>query len=232
MSYEPSPRTASLVERVGAVEADLDVEVVHLGQALRLGGVDERAVRGELHADAEADRVLEQLEEVAADHRFAAADVDVEHLQGLQLVEHGLGFVGGQLARVAAPRRRQAVDALEVAGVRELPGETDGGVEAALQLLDQCRRIATHTNISESLREDSARSNDGQRASSMSHARRVSASGVVTVERLHDAYDVRVFEEDQLAIAVVVRKRTERLRSQRDLGVQGEVTVEHGVGRQ
>ena len=78
-----------------------------------------------------------QLEEVAADHRLAAADVDVEDLQVVQLVEHRLGLGGGQLARVAPARRRQAVHALQVAGVGQLPREADRRVEPALQLLNQ-----------------------------------------------------------------------------------------------
>ena len=122
---------------VDAVEADLDVEVVHGGQAAGLLGVDEGAVGGELHADAVADGVLDELEEVAAHHRLAAADVDVEDLQVAQLVEHPLGLGRGQLARVALARRRQAVHALQVARVGELPGEADGGVEPGLQLGDE-----------------------------------------------------------------------------------------------
>ena len=38
-----------------------------------------------------------------ADHRLPAADVDVEDLQGAELVEHRLRFAGRQLAGVAAP---------------------------------------------------------------------------------------------------------------------------------
>jgi hypothetical protein len=124
---------------IGAVETDLDVEVVHRCEPPRLLGVDERTVRRELHSDTAADRVLEQLEEVATDHRLAATDVDVEHLEVVQLVEHGLRLVGRQFARVTSTGRRQAVHALEVAGVGEFPRETDRGVEAALQLLNQVR---------------------------------------------------------------------------------------------
>jgi hypothetical protein len=83
---------------VHTVEADLDVEVVHRGQAAGLLGVDERTVGGELDADVAGHRVLDELEEVAAHHRLAAADVDVEDLQLAQLVEHPLGLGGGQLA--------------------------------------------------------------------------------------------------------------------------------------
>ena len=88
---------------VGAIETDLDVEIVHLGEALGFGCVDERTVRGELHTDAAADRILQQLEEVAPDHRLAAADIDVEDLEVVQLVEYRLGLVGRELARVALP---------------------------------------------------------------------------------------------------------------------------------
>src|SRR6056297_3351183 len=173
---------------VGSVEADLDVEVVHGRQPAGLLGVDERTVGGELDADAALDRVLEELEEVTPDHRFAPADVDVEHLEVVQFVEHGLGLVGGELARVAASRRRQAVDALEVAGVGEFPREADRGIETALELFDQvggpaAHRTAPTRSISDSVSDCSARSNDGQRRSSMSQARNVSARVAVPSRR-------------------------------------------------
>ena len=97
--------TAHRVIRRGidAVEADLHVEVVHRRQAVGGGGVEERAVGRELDADPVADGVVDELEEVAPDHRLAAADVDVEHLQPLQLVEHALGLGGRQLAGIAPP---------------------------------------------------------------------------------------------------------------------------------
>ncbi len=66
---------------VGAVDRDLDVEVVHRSQSSGRGSVDERAVGGELHPDAALDAVLDELEEVGAQHGLAAADVHVEHLQ-------------------------------------------------------------------------------------------------------------------------------------------------------
>ena len=123
--------------RVDPVEADLDVQVVHRREPTSLVGIDERAVRGELHADPDADRVLDELEEVAPHHRLAAADVDVEHLQVAQLVEHALGFGGGELSRVALPGGRQAVDALQVARIRELPRQADRGIEPCLELADE-----------------------------------------------------------------------------------------------
>ena len=42
----------------------------------------------------------------------------------------------------------------------------------------------------------------------------------------HDMHDVWMLEEDQTAIAVVVRKRTERFGTNSDLGVQFETGVE------
>ena len=66
---------------IDSVNADLDVEVFHRGQAAGVGGIDVGAVGGELHADAVADGVLDELEEVAAHHRLTPADVDVEDLQ-------------------------------------------------------------------------------------------------------------------------------------------------------
>src|SRR5690606_32917517 len=50
-----------------------------------------------------------------------------------------LALLGGQLARVALTRRRQAVHTGQIAGVGELPGQADRRVEALLELLDQPR---------------------------------------------------------------------------------------------
>ena len=135
-------RAAHVVVDLGgrAVERDLHVDVVAAaGEARNAGplGVMPDAVGGELHADLVVDGVLQQVPEVRADRRLAAADVDVEDLHPLQLVDHRLALLGGQLARVAAAARRQAVRALEVAGVGELPGQADRRVEAELELLDQ-----------------------------------------------------------------------------------------------
>ena len=137
VAYEPSPRTASLVGGIGAVEADLDVEIVHRCQPARLVGIDERSVGRELDADPLRDRVLDEFEEVASDHRLAAADVDVEHLQVMQFVEHRFGLDRGEFAGIATARRRQAVHTLEVAGVGEFPREADRSVEPALQLVNE-----------------------------------------------------------------------------------------------
>ncbi len=166
-------------------------------------------------------------EEIAPDHRLTATDVDVEHLQVVELVEHGFGFGGGQLARVAATRRRQAVHALEVAGVGEFPGEADRGVEARSSAAQPAGTGWRSWSISESLRDVNARSNDGQRRSSMPQARKRVGNGVVVVEGPDDAYDVGMLEEDQLAVCVVVRERPEGLGPQGDVRVQRESATEH-----
>ena len=119
------------------VEADLDVEVVHRRQALCRPSVDERPVRRELHPDALLHRVVDELVEVASDHRLAAADVDVEDLEVVELVEDALRLSGRQLVGIATARRRQAVDARQVAGVGQLPRQADRRVQPALQLADE-----------------------------------------------------------------------------------------------
>ena len=122
---------------VDPVEADLHVEVVHRRQPGRGRRIEERAVGGELDADAMVDRVRDEFEEVTADHRLASADVDVEHLQLAQLVEHRFGLGGGQLPRIPPARRRQAVNARQVAGVGQLPRQADGRVEPTLELINE-----------------------------------------------------------------------------------------------
>ncbi len=148
----PGPRVRAVAadrvvgRRIDAVEADLDVEVVHRRQTLGGPPIDERPVGRELDADAVRRGVVDDLEEVAADHRLATADVDVEDLQRTQLVEHGDRLGGRQLVRVAPSRRRQAVDARQVAGVGQLPGQADRGVESGLELVGEGdRRLARRT---------------------------------------------------------------------------------------
>ena len=92
-------------DRIGSIEADLDVEVIHRGETTRLVGIDEGTVGRELDPDVAADRVVDQLEEIATDHWFAATDIDVENLQVVELVQHPFGFDRCQLAGVAAARR-------------------------------------------------------------------------------------------------------------------------------
>src|SRR5262249_12087585 len=75
---------------------------------------------------------------------FAAADVDVEHLHSLELVDDAPALGGGELPRVAASGARQAVHAGQVAGVGQLPGQADRRVEPVPELLDQGTRAAAN----------------------------------------------------------------------------------------
>lgn len=131
----PAHRVVDLRSR--PVEGDLHVDVVVAGQpAGRLGG-DADAVGGELHADVVAGGVVQEVPEVGADGGFSAADVDVEDLHGLQLVDDGLRLARAQLARVAPSGAGQAVRAGQVAGVGEFPGQADRRGEAVLEQVDQ-----------------------------------------------------------------------------------------------
>ena len=68
---------------------------------------------------------------------LAAPDVHVEDLHPLELVDEGLALVGGELVRVTPARAGQAVHAGQIAGVGQLPGETDGRVQTPFELVDQ-----------------------------------------------------------------------------------------------
>ena len=126
-----------------AVQGDLYVDIVGRGQERGPLGSDPEAVGGELHADLVVDGVLHELPEVGADRRLPAADVHVEDLHALQLVDDGLALLGAELARVAPARARQAMGTFEVAGVGQLPGQADRGVEAELELLDEAAAFGT-----------------------------------------------------------------------------------------
>ncbi len=124
----------------GAVQRDLHVDVVagsEPGGDLR---GDTHPVGGELHADVVGGRIVDDLPEVRTDGRFPAADVDVEDLHALELVDDRLALRGRQLARVAPPRAGQAVHAGQVAGVGEFPGQADRGGQAVLEVVDQAGR--------------------------------------------------------------------------------------------
>src|SRR5262249_20307958 len=69
-----------------------------------------------------------------------AADVDVEDLHPLERVDDLLALVRGQLTRVAAPGRGQAVHTRQVARIGELPGQADGSVQAELEQVRQPAR--------------------------------------------------------------------------------------------
>ena len=127
---------------VDTVERDLDVDVVHGGEALGVLGVDAAAVGGELHAHTLGHAVLDDLEEVGAQHGFTAADVHVEHLHLGQLIDHGLHLFGGELVGIAPAGGRQAVHALQIAGVGPFPGETDGRVEPGGELIGESGHVS------------------------------------------------------------------------------------------
>ena len=131
----PAHRVVHLGRR--AVERDLHVDVVAGGQPARDVRRDLDAVGRELHADVVFGRVVDEFPEVGTDGGFAAADVDVEDLHALELVDDRLALGGGQLARVAPSGRGQAVHAGQVAGVGEFPGQADGSIEAELELVDE-----------------------------------------------------------------------------------------------
>ena len=67
----------------------------------------------------------------------------------------------------------------------------------------------------------------------MSQACKRVGDGRVVAERSHDAHDVGVLEEDELAGVVVVGERTERLGAQRDLrgASRGRSVRDQGGGR-
>ena len=87
----------------GPVERDLHVDVVGRRKLGRPLGRDARAVGRELHADVVRHGIVDELPEVPAHGRLAAADVDVEHLHALELVDHRHALGGGELARVPPP---------------------------------------------------------------------------------------------------------------------------------
>ena len=89
---------------VDTIKRDLNVDVVHRRQTLGGFGGDATTVGRELHADAFFDAVLDDLEEVGAQHWFATTDVDVEHLHLGELVDNGLHLLGGQLVGIATAR--------------------------------------------------------------------------------------------------------------------------------
>jgi len=121
----------------GSVNAHLNVEIVHGRQLAGPRRGDPGAVGGELDAHAAVDGVADQIEEVGPQHGLPAADVDVEDLHGREVVDHPSRLRRGQFARIASAGGTQAVDAGKVAGVGQLPGQTDRCIEAAGELLFQ-----------------------------------------------------------------------------------------------
>ena len=122
------------------VERDLHVDVVAGGEPPGHGGSDLHPVGGELDPDVMAGGVADQIPEVGPDGRLTAADVHVEHLHALHLVDQCPALRGGQLPRIAAPGAGQAVHARQVARVGQFPGQADRRGQAVLELLDQGER--------------------------------------------------------------------------------------------
>src|SRR5215472_5437567 len=130
-----------VVDRGGrAVQRDLHVHVVAGGQPGSGRRIKLHAVGGELHPDVVRGRVVHEFPKVRPDGRLAAADVDVEDLHPLERVDDLLALVRGQLTRVAAAGRGQAVLARQVARVGELPGQADWSVQAKLEQVRQLAR--------------------------------------------------------------------------------------------
>src|SRR4029077_4403731 len=134
----PADRVVDLGRR--PVERDLHVDVVAGGELSGDGGRDLYPVGGELAPDVMAGGVAEQAPEVGPHSRLTAADVHVEDLHALHLVDQRPALRGGQLPRVAAPGARQAVHARQVARVGQLPGQADRRGQAVLELLGQGER--------------------------------------------------------------------------------------------
>ena len=134
----PADRVVDLGRR--PVERDLHVDVVAGGEPAGDGGSDLHPVGGELDPDVMAGGVADQVPEVGPHGRLTAADVHVEHLHALHLVDQCPALRGGQLPRVAAPGTGQAVHARQVARVGQLPGQADRRGQAVLELLDQGER--------------------------------------------------------------------------------------------
>lgn len=121
----------------GAVEGHLYVDVVRRGEVSGPRRIYAHTVGGELHADLMLHRVGEQVPEVRSHRGFATPDVHVEHLHGLEFVDHRLALTGGEFAWVASARRGQAVHTGQVAGVGEFPRQTDRCGQSPLEAFHQ-----------------------------------------------------------------------------------------------
>ena len=214
-SKEPAPRTASFTWRGGAVDRDLDVDVVHGRESPRPRRVDPGAVGRELDPHASIDGVLEELEEVPSDRRLATAHVHVEDLHRGELVDEGHRLGGRQLVRVASARRAQAVHAGEVARPCELPREADGSGRARARSGRGATRQRPSTTPEACRRASAATSRRPRPAPRALRPRR--ARSWYASRSLEDAARARRLHEDEASRPVVVRERAERLRSQRRL---------------
>ena len=71
----------------------MNIEIIGRGEAARGLLRYERAVGREFYADPALDGVFDDLEEIGAHERLAAADIDIEDLHGREFVDQRLGFL-------------------------------------------------------------------------------------------------------------------------------------------
>ena len=122
-SNTPSPRMASQVSLRRPVQAHLDGHQPVGGKPCHPLGTDQRAVGGDAGHDAMGMAGRQDLFEVGADERLAAAEVDLEDTRGMQLLHQVEGFGCREFVAGRVPRRRETVTAPEVTGQRDLPGQ-------------------------------------------------------------------------------------------------------------
>ena len=137
------------------------------------------AVGRELDANTFVDGVGDQLEEVRADRRLAATNIDVEDLHLGELVDDRLHLIGVEFVRITATRRAEAVHAREVAAVGPLPRQTDRRVEAGLHLISEAGLL------------DRAQGRGRQIGEKVGHAASLFGSVSVTGSRKFDAASER-----------------------------------------
>ena len=129
---------------IGTVDRDLDIDVVAAGQAPSSLRCQAGPVGRELDSHAARGGVLDELEEVAADHRLAPTDVHVEDLEGCHLVDEAGGLFGRELRRVSSAGARQAMGARQVAGIGQLPGEADRRSQPELEAVLERWSLSRH----------------------------------------------------------------------------------------
>ena len=95
------PTYCIICRSIYAVEADLDVEIIHCRKTFCIFLVDECTIGRELHTDAVGYGVFNDFKEVTANHWFATTDVDIEHLQVTQFIKYCFCLFSRQFAIVA-----------------------------------------------------------------------------------------------------------------------------------
>jgi hypothetical protein len=187
--------------------------------------------------------VVDELPEIGPHSRFATADVHVEHLHAHQLVDDVHALAGGQLTGIALSRRGEAVHTRQVAGVRELPGQTDRRVEAALELVHQSwdgscgvhsgHGVSLQTNILDFT--STPRRADKRLLLVVDACRPQGRPGIRLLgQRIDHVDDGPVLQERKLSGAKVIQQSPERFRPHRHLVMEppAEVGIErHSVVR-